>query len=192
MAHTREFSLPDADGSVHHYMTETFPPEEGMPICADLYAALAGPAGQLLGGAVAKAKDRLGDLIDSTGEGIRNAMDDPAVAEALIDVVSGIPWGEVGKDIQSSLRSLDLAVVSRRLLRRTHRDGKPLANDVAYNEAYRANYFEHHRALWEVVKANRFFPRVSTSESNGSGPPETGTLPSKPYGVEPGDTGSIL
>ncbi len=59
----------------------------------------------------------------------------------------------------------------RELLRRTIRDGKPLASDYDFDAAFTRNYSELMSALWEVVQRNRFLPLRFINQGTASPSP---------------------
>ncbi|MFB6371627.1 MAG: phage tail assembly chaperone [Bradymonadaceae bacterium] len=141
-----DFQLTDADGNVHDYHVVPHDPTKGTRIMVSLSGVLTGPVGELLDSAAGKFLSSEGDVGDLEVEGLIEEIDFRDVAAALSD--------KLDEDKTSAL--------IRRILNNTYRDGDGLAKDVAFNEAYKQNYFELYRAVWEVVKFNGFLGSFGT------------------------------
>lgn len=142
----RRFTLKDSSGVVHNYHLLQHPAPEGTPICYMLYAAVASPGIQALGSAAAQP-----------GDGIRGNM-----LNSVLDAAADLNWGAIGNEVGNAIRQLDMSTFQYQLLRYTHRDGKHLALPAEFSAAFTGNYWELLQAQWEVIKANGFFPPLST------------------------------
>lgn len=129
-ANIHKVQITDRDGSPHEYMIVLHSAMDGEALMWQLAAM----AGESLGGVLAAA---LGG-----GGGLESEVD----------------FGAAGRDIATALRRSDMTAFRRDVLKHTTRDGKSLADPVAFNEAYQANYGELLKALREVLRVNRLFP----------------------------------
>lgn len=126
-----EFTLLDDAGNPHGYVVPLHPAVEGQRLMCQILALAAGP---------------LADLATAYQRTDGNGLD------ADVDLAA------VGRQMGAALASDAPPRLIRDLLRYTARDGKALAQDGGFNDAYTGNYGELLFALWEVVKANRFLP----------------------------------
>lgn len=131
-----EFTLNDADGNPHQYMVVQHPADTGQ----DLMWALVSFAGEPLG-AVAKK------LVTAGAAGGLDAS-----------VISEIDWGQLGKDIASSVDRTDMARLTTLLVANTTRDNQWLKDQAVFKGAFQANYSELMMLLWKVIEVNRFLP----------------------------------
>lgn len=126
--------------SEHTYAILLHPAEEGWPLAAEIASLAAEPFARVIDAWLKTSKD-LEDGLDFT------------------EVLKGLDWGQVGKDVAEALRLLakrpDLL---KKLFSHTTRNGKPLSHPLNFDEAFRGNYKEMGQALFEVVKANGFLP----------------------------------
>ncbi len=139
------FTVDDGDGNSHTYICTLHGTEDGQNVVWALVALGGEPLGALLQGAAGK--------LVAEGSSIGDVL-----ASDASDVVKSIDWSGVGRDIAASVARTNMPELTRLILRHTHRDGAQLADKMAFNAAYRANYGELMRALWEVIGANRFLP----------------------------------
>lgn len=137
------FTLADADGKTHTYEVIPHPPTEGSRIMWVLVGLGAEPLGRLAKGLLGSA-----DL-----KSLRATLDAP---DGVGKLLAAIDPAELAGDIRRSLATVPLDRLGADILSRTSRDGKNLANSLNFDAAYVRNYGELLRALWEVVKANRF------------------------------------
>lgn len=156
------FQLADFDGTPHRYEVQPHPPTEGTEIVFSFVALGAEPFASVIASVFA-AEDALAE-VGTLGD---------ALDLDLVEMAGRIDWGKVGGDVKRSILSMPLSTLVRDVLRFTWRDGRPLANDIHYNAAFSRNYGELLQAVWEVAGANRFFPRLNTSEKGGGKPTKT-------------------
>lgn len=143
-AHT--FTLCDGDGVEHTYEVLPHNTDEGLPIVGRLMQA------GLPGLAAALGSGVLPTLLAARS----GAKVDPAALLAGIDV------GALGEKLGAAIPQLDLARLGPELMKRTTRDGAPLANPAEFNKAFRANYWELISACRAVIELNRFLPRLGS------------------------------
>lgn len=155
-----QFSLADRDGVEHAYVVTEHPAGEGMEI---MYALLGLGAPSLLGlaGAALRSEEILAAVADALGGG-----DSTVTRTDLVKMLTGLDLGAVGAEVQRALGTGRAPELTRKVLSRTHRDGRPLSTH--FDVAYQANYLELLQAVWRVCSANRFFPVPSTSASSPS------------------------
>ena len=137
------FTLLDADGQPHEYEVALHKATDGQPIMWELYALAAGPLSGAVGALAGSGK----------------------IADVLDTDLSGLDFGAVGEGLSRSL--LTMPKLTPRILAGTFRDKKRLfegSDSSTFDAAYRGNYFELVRAVWEVVQANRFLPLSAISE----------------------------
>ena len=132
------FTLTDADGAEHFYEVTPHRHSTGRPLVNVLAALLAGPLlnglGSLIGGVQeAEAGASLLDSIDL------EALDFESMGPAVVEAIGRMP--------------VDLPA---KLFAHTMRDGKRLSDEGERAVAFSRNYREEERAIWEVVKYNRF------------------------------------
>ena len=153
------FQLADADGQVHAYEATPHPPTEGMAVAYTLLALGAEPLGAAMASVLTAAGDagitRLSDLLDADVGDLANAVD----------------FGALGRAVRDAVATGGMPRLTRDLLSRTFRDGKPLNVDVHFNAAFACNYFELAQAAWQLVQHNRFMPPLPTLPGAGSGNP---------------------
>lgn len=159
-----QFTLTDARGREHSYVVTEHPAGEGMEV---MFALLALGAPTLLGltGAALKSEEMLGAVMqalsgDASAPGSGDASD-------LARMLSDLDLEAVGRELGAALGTGRAPELTRKVLSRVHRDGKPLMS--VFDLAYQANYFELLYAIWKVCSINRFFPVPSTSSSDSSG-----------------------
>lgn len=147
-----QFKLKDADGVEHAYECLPHPASEGQRVMWMLWGMGVEPLGKIAAGFMRMEGMR--------GKSIFAAAGDASLREQFALVVD---LGAMAAAIRQALASVPMDVLGKDLLSRTTRDGKELANPLVFDEAYSRNYPEYALALWEVVKANRFFPALSIS-----------------------------
>ncbi len=135
------FSLEDAKGNAHPYETILLPAREGLPLSLSLMKALGEPLLALLDGA--------GD----TAEGEDASFDLNALGPTLVNLDPTL-----------------LSTLAESVLSNTMRDGKRLKG-IEFDKAYRGNYMELYKAVWEVVRLNRLIPLPDTSLATGAATP---------------------
>jgi len=152
------FTLTDADGQGHSYVLTAIEPEEGVRMMFELWGLACGPLGEAVGSAVKNAQA----LFDGD-KSLTSVLDDPAAMTALWDVIRGVNFGAIGQDVQRAFLRPNMDDLVRRLMHLVHRDGRPMRDRAAFSDAYKANYWELMQGVWEVIRANRFFPQLDTS-----------------------------
>lgn len=145
------FTLHDADGVEHAYEVILHPATEGARIMWQLVAMGVEPVGKLAAGLLAS------DGLSATS--IRTLLNDPAGLERLR---TGLDLTGLAASVRTSLASVQMGALTKDILSRTSRDGRDLANQLLFDEAYSGNYGELALALWKVVQANRFLPGLPT------------------------------
>lgn len=158
-----DFNLSAADGEQHSYLVTAHPAGEGMGIMYELLA-LGTPAMMTLAGAAMKSRAILAAVFGAFGGKFDG--DAPVKVEDIADLqrmLVDIDLAAVGQEIGRSLATGKAPDLTKRILSRVLRDGKPLNIDLAY----KANYAEMLVAVWKVCEINRFFPLPSISP-NGS------------------------
>lgn len=135
----KEFTLTDFDGEVHQYAVLPHPPDIGQEIMWQMIAFGGEPLGALAQSLVAGADVK----------SLKGLLDDPKILES-------IDWGALGRNIASSVGNTNMSMLTGKMLLFTHRDSQPLRDKNAFNAAYKANYGELLRALWEVARINHF------------------------------------
>jgi len=178
---THRFVLDDADGTPHEYHLIPLMPSEGVPIMLRLYAMLVGPLGHLVADLL---QGDIADMLDDAG-GLAGVMDNPDIASNLFGTLKAVEWSKVGATLSQHLADPSMASLCKQLLQGAMRDGQELDNPAVYEMSYRANYWEHNRAVWEAIKINRFFPPLSSfADESESKPPKAGTTspPASPGG----------
>lgn len=143
------FVLTDADGVEHQYQILPHGAEDGERIMWQLDAMAVGPLAALL-------QSGIGQLV--AGEASVGDVLDKDVASLF----EGVDFAGVGRDLSKVLGGPDILALSGQLLRHTTRDGQKLVEGdkrtPAFQMAYQRNYWELRRALFEVIRYNRFFP----------------------------------
>jgi hypothetical protein len=159
-----EFELTDANGKTWKYLVQEHPAEEGMEMLFELIG-LGAPT--VLGGLAElfKSEDMLSGLFDA----VRSMVGPESASTAtsrdwseFAQLIGQMDVGKVGREITFAVATGKAPKLVRRLLSRTHRNGKLLKEDGAFNVAYQANYWEMLAAVREVCRVNRFFPQLST------------------------------
>lgn len=136
-----DFTLTDSDGEEHDYHVVPHDPSDGVRITVQLSEAMSGPVGELFDGLIGPVL--LGD----------QSLDEINVEEAL----EGVEFDRVAAALSDSLDEDKVAGMVKQILRNTYRDEEPLGEDPTFEDAFRQNYLEMYRALWEVVRFNGFF-----------------------------------
>ncbi len=157
------FTLVDADGAEHAYSVRPHPPGEGEAIMWSLVQLGAEPLGRLaslaLRGLQLEQLIQMAQAGDSREDGKPRGMMSVLVenGDSIVEgLKESLDLAKVGADIAKSIGALPMLALSRSILSLTERDGKPLNNKLIYDGAYTRNYGELRRALWEVIKINRF------------------------------------
>lgn len=169
-----QFQLADRDGNHHQYIVMEHPAGEGMGIMYELMG-LGAPAILGLAAAALKSEKVLAMVSAALAGGEDGEVTGADVAD-LVRLVSELDLGSVGTELGRVLATGRAPELTRQILSRTHRDGKPLSTTL--DIAYQANYGELIAATWKVCQINRFFPGLSTSGSFSSAPAGTSTRPS--------------
>ena len=139
------FELADHAGQAHSYLCALHDVDEGQRLLWALVAVGGEPLGALLQGAA-------GRLI-AEGTSMADLLDSDAAA-----LLGAVDWSALGRNLSTAVARSDMPGLTRLILKRTRRDGQPLADNTAFNQAYRGNYGELLQALWQVIRANRLLP----------------------------------
>lgn len=137
MKGTKEFTVSDAEGVDHKYNLTRISVRQGLPIAKKLLAAAIPALARLLA-----AKDSM--------EAKALAEADPSDNEALLDAMGKIDIMSFADDIASVIEGLDDKALFA-LLGFVTRDGIPLDNDMAIDNAYDENWAELYQALVQIV-----------------------------------------
>lgn len=149
------FTLKDRNGADHSYLVTEHPAGDGMAVLYDLISLGAGPVLTLCGAAL-RSDEVLRSVVAALGD------DAPAFGVAdLAKLVGGVNLDQVGTALGAALATGRGPALTRRILSRTHRDGKSL-DGVGLDLAYQANYREMMTAVWKVCAINGFFPELGT------------------------------
>lgn len=151
-----QFTLSDDDGAPHHYECRLHPATTGRVLALRIAALGIAPlADVLLSAALAAVRGKkAADLIspEALSKGLESM---PGVLDRLAND---------GKLLDD-------------LFAHVVRDGQPMAHRPAFDAAYTGNYGEMAACLWEVVKANRFFPASRISALKPPIPPKPAQTP---------------
>jgi hypothetical protein len=146
-----QFVIKDADGNDRRYEVTPHNAVQGQAIMWDLVALGAEPVARLADSAL-KSEEVVAGLASALASGgVGKLLDGGAV-----ELLGGIDLGAVGADVKRAIVSMPMQRLTRDILRHTTREGRALSDDTVFGLAYQANYGELLRAVWEVVKINRF------------------------------------
>lgn len=160
-----QFELTDALGRSHSYLVMEHPAGEGMALMYELLG-LGAPGVLALAGAALKSQEMAASIAGAlAGEG--GGVSAADVAD-LGRMLADLDLEKLGGEIAKALGTGRAPALTRKLLARTHRNGKSLSDDLTFGQAYQANYAELLQAVWRVCSINRFFPVPSTSASSSS------------------------
>jgi len=140
-----QFEIEGGDGKPHAYLVQLHGVDEGQAIVFALIAVGGEPLGALLQGAAGK--------LIAEGGGLAELLE-----KDVTELLSGIDFAAVGRDLSLAVARSDMPGLVNLILKNTHRDGRPLRDSNERNAAYRGNYGEMLRAVWQVISANRFLP----------------------------------
>jgi len=158
--HAHKFVCNDSTGVGHNYACNPHLATEGISIISRLMQ-LGGPA------------------IANVIQGIYSGLDKSKLTldtEVSLGALSkGIDWDslKIGDAVQQFVNGLgstvDGADLLKDILSQTTRDGKPLSGPqgASFDLAYRCNYVELGKAVWEVIRYNGFLPGVATLTGGG-------------------------
>lgn len=169
-SHTHTFRLVDADGVEHQYTCQEHPGEAGMEIMFRVLA-LGLPSVVRLAGAALKSEDLVATLVRAVAD--PSAVDDGGGMAELQALLADVDLDAVARDLPAAMAAAP--ALTRDVLSRTWRDGKRLSERVEFDLAYKRNYFELLKAVWEVARYNRFFPQLATSPGRPEGATGTAT-----------------
>lgn len=141
-AQLHTFTLTDADGNVHEYSTMRHGASQGLKVVLWLTSLSGETMGRVAQSFLNGQQGSLAELIDT----------DMAKLAAMFD------WAAIGKDVATAAGNATSPALIHELLRHTSRGQKQLANPLHFDQAYQANYVEMGRAVWEVLRVNRFLP----------------------------------
>jgi len=160
------FELEDGDGQTHQYHVG----KKHEPI-----ARSKGPSGLRLLNHVAKVagtplaefvSTNAGQLMQMYTKAKRSASEEDvkSIQDALESEEFEDAEGSIDLELTAALEyiteafdQIDPEIVLQKILYFTSRDGENLRKDVAFNQAYRGNYIECLRAVYEVCVYNGFF-----------------------------------
>ena len=71
-------------------------------------------------------------------------------------LLADVDLAPIGVALRKSLLSPRMLPLVRKLLHNTKRDGKPLREDIHFNDAYQANFGEVFKALVKIIGINHF------------------------------------
>lgn len=147
--------LLDRNGQSHTYIIAPHNPLEGMAIVQQLAGLGLEPLARTLEGALPQLLPLLGKNKGAPS------------AEQLEAVIGNLKLGEAMASLSSGFAKLPSALI-RQILAHTTRDGKLMGGSAEINldfdAAYRANYGELLRAVWEVIGVNGFLPVSGISQ----------------------------
>lgn len=156
-----EFELTDANGVPQRYMVTEHPAGEGMEI---MFALLSLGAPTVLGLAGAAAEsDRILTMIVSALQGRVDGITSDDDYREIARVVAELDLPKVGREIALTLATGKAPDLTRKIVSRTHRAGKPLRDPLQFDQAFKANYLELVTLVWRICRINRFFPVPDTS-----------------------------
>lgn len=170
----QQVTIEDSAGKPHVYTIPLVGVDAGLSIMLRVYALAAGPAGEAVNG-VMKGLDKLTDGDDLT---MANLLDNPTVVSRLVEVVQGIDFGSVGRDLGEHLVSprTDAKRLVLDILADVRRDGERLGDVGVMDQAYPGNWFELVKALGHAMVVNRFIPGLAGFSGAGQRP-EKNALP---------------
>ena len=171
-----KFQLTDAKGQPHTYIVNEHPAGEGMAIMFAL-VGLGAPTVLGLAGAAIQSERLLGAVVDV----VRGKTDDETDDDDWKDFAGmavGLDLPSVGREVGLALATGKAPELTKKVLARTFRDGKPLLE--VFDQAYQANYFELLEAVFRVCRINQFFPVPSTSGSSESPTEAAASTPPSP------------
>jgi len=172
-----QFELTDRNGARHAYLVTEHPAGEGSELMFALLGLGVAPLLELAGAAL-KSEKILRAVVEALGGGEEEAgLGDIA---DLVKLLDSIDLGSVGAEISKAFSSGKVpADLTRRVMSRTFRDGKPMGGDRSghFDIAYQANYAEMLQATWKVCQINGFFPLPSTSAGSSSAARKTVPVP---------------
>lgn len=148
------FHLKDRNGELHEYEVGYHTPSEGTRLALTILSCLAEPGARLIQEVLPRI-DKIQDL------GLSGDMDVSEAIPAVVKALDGLDIAAVGVDVAQVLRNLEPALV-KACFSKTKRDGKYLAQDQNYDEAYAGNWGELYKALMRIVRVNDFVPFLST------------------------------
>ena len=166
-----EFTLLDAEGRPHTYTVTPHRHAEGRRIVNLIGATLATPLGALLSFDATVGGFQLTDLGSVMSKAVASATG--AAPDVTVEALLGdkLDLSALGPAVSEALLGLPESF-SADVLRHTLRDDRPLSDPSERDRAYARNYREEERALFEVIRYNRFFPSLDTLRGR-SRPPAT-------------------
>jgi len=161
-----QFQVSGADGQLHSYVVTEHPAGEGMEIMYSLLG-LGAPTVLGLAGAALQSEEMLRSILKAVGGAdLERSSGD---LSALGKLVADLDLEKLGAELSRALGTGKAPELTRRVLAKAFRDGKPLVSH--FDIAYQANYGELLQAVWKVCTINRFFPVPSISQSSSFGVP---------------------
>lgn len=142
------FELTDSQGETHDYRVSPHPSREGSTLMLQIGSLLSEPLLEAIRALVSRTERNQG-LMDAEIE----------------DLVGQLDLSKIGGSLRSSLAELD-ADTLHSFFRHTTRDGKDLGNGSIYDAAYKGNWGEWVRALWQIIQANGFIAFLPTTPTS--------------------------
>lgn len=142
------FTLPDSSGESHDYTMTLHLGGEGSILAMQIMGFIAEPALNAVMGLLEHSGGTGAQLLDLQTSALFDGLDQSTIGPALGRILTNPDAHKI---------------VRRDLVKYVHRDGKPLAQDTNFDQAFQGNYGELFKVVWEVAKRNRFLPLGSTS-----------------------------
>lgn len=146
---TIKFELVDSNGATHQYVMTRHLGGEGSLLAMRIMGFCAESAISAMLALLGKAKGSIKDLIDNVN---------------IEDVLADLDSEAMGPAVSRVLADPSAHRIARHdLMKYVHRDGKALAKETNFDQAFQGNYTEWYKLVWEVARRNRFLPLGSTS-----------------------------
>jgi hypothetical protein len=177
-------TLYDYDGKPHKYEVIPHPATEGQEVLWALLAIAAEPGGAALQKLVeaegmvdramvafrvymTAAKDDEADG-KAGSEEVAEAKKEKDAADAdIAEFLRGTNFGSVGADVRKVIMTTPMGNLAQKILAHTLRNGRPLSEQLHFDEAFTANWGEYFRALHLAIKVNRFFVLLDIFDKGG-------------------------
>lgn len=131
------------------YVTTLLPAVDGIRILSKLVALLGEPIAGLFE-VVAKDPTKLAKVLA--------AARTPGDTTKIEDLLGGVSLSSLGRDLRAGLSTVDAVPLILEIVQTSHRNGKALRDPTEFNLAFRGNYGEMFRLVFELIKVNRLFP----------------------------------
>lgn len=152
-----EFQLVDTNGDAHEYTCTPHKAGDGTRLCLRVLGMAGEPIGRI-------ASSNLSELIELfAGLDLDPNAEDAELESAFDGFASKVEGldldlGAIIRDLQAAIADAGDDQFFRSVLKHTYRDGKPVAKNLVFDQAYQANYMELFQAVWKVIQANGFLP----------------------------------